>query len=260
MQNMTQSLHPSAEKGFGAAAALYQQARPDYPEALSGWLRQTLQLNPQDTLLDLGTGTGKFLPVLQALSTHLTAADPVPAMLQQLHEAHPDVRTVQAFSHALPLPDQSQRAVFCAQAFHWFANTETLQEIWRVLQPQGFLVLIWNQRDVSIDWVKALADMILPYEGDTPRYHSGQWQKAFQQQKLFRLQEHTQFKQMHRGTVENVVSKRLLSTSFIAAMPQAQQQALKRQFEQTVFDFLGKQAQDEIEFPYTTHVYVFQKF
>ncbi|CAM4226502.1 class I SAM-dependent methyltransferase [Acinetobacter pragensis] len=256
---MTQSLHPAAEKGFGAAAALYQQVRPDYPAEISIWLQQQLNLGPQDALLDLGAGTGKFLPYLKPISACITAVEPVPAMLQQLRQAHPDINTVQAFSSQIPVPDHSIRAVFCAQSFHWFADRATLAEIQRILQPHGYLVLIWNQRDINTDWVKALADILLPLEGSTPRYHSGLWQKAFEQQPWFTLHQETAFRQLHRGTVEQVVSKRLLSTSFIAAMPEAQQQALKLQFEQTVFELTGKQAQDEIEFPYTTHVYVFQK-
>lgn len=256
---MTQSLHPAAEKGFGAAAALYQQVRPGYPAEISSWLKSHLKLSGQDALLDLGSGTGKFLPYLKSISSRITAVDPVAAMLQQLRQAHPDISTVQAFSSEIPVPDHSIRAVFCAQSFHWFANQATLAEIERILQPDGALVLIWNQRDINTDWVKALAEILLPLEGGTPRYHSGLWQKAFEQQPWFKLDQETAFRQLHRGTVEQVVSKRLLSTSFIAAMPEAQQQALKLQFEQTVFELTGKQAQDEIEFPYTTHVYVFKK-
>ena len=59
--------------------------------------------------------------------------------------------------------------------------------------------------------------------------------------------------------VEDVVSGRLLSTSFIAAMPIKQQQQLKIQFEQIVADYTGKTAQDEIAFPYLTHAYNFKK-
>lgn len=256
---MTQSLHPAAEKGFSAAAALYQQARPSYPAEISAWLQQRLNLGPQDALLDLGSGTGKFLPYLKALSANVTAAEPVPEMLQQLRLAHPEVKAVQAFSSALPLPSQSVRAVFCAQSFHWFATAETLAEIHRILQQDGDLVLIWNQRDIRTGWVKALADILAPLEGDTPRCHSGAWKTAFQQQPWFKLEQEMAFSQLHHGTVEQVVSKRLLSTSFIAALPQAQQQALKLQFEQAVFARTGKRAQDEIDFPYATHVYVFKK-
>ena len=109
-------------------------------------------------------------------------------------------------------------AVFCAQSFHWFSNLETLKELDRVLKPQGFLVLVWNQRDITVDWVKALADYIAPLEGDTPRYHSGAWRKVFEEQNLFQPYAETQMRQLQYGPVEQVVSKRLLSTSFIAAL------------------------------------------
>lgn len=259
MQNMTQSLHPAAEKGFGVGASLYQNVRPDYPDAITAWLKDTLGLQANDLLLDLGAGTGKFLPYLQAISEQIYAADPVEAMLTQLRLHHPDVQTLQAMSDQLPIANDTVRAIFCAQSFHWFATLDTLAELHRVLQSHGHLVLIWNQRDVSVDWVKALADEIFPLEGDTPRYHSGEWQKVFSQQNYFQQQDQTTFRQLHHGTVEQVVSKRLLSTSFIAALPEPAQQRLKQRFEHIVYDYTGKQAQDEIDFPYTTYVYVFKK-
>ena len=129
----------------------------------------------------------------------------------------------------------------------------------RVLKPSGHLGLIWNQRDTQVDWVKALDDLIQPLEGDTPRYHTQQWQNVFQQQSLFQLENVQTFPQQHIGTVEQVVSKRLLSTSFIAALPKAQQQQLKIQFEQLVFAYTQKQPQDEIAFPYITIAYDFKK-
>lgn len=256
---MTQSLHPAAEKGFGVGASLYQNVRPDYPDAITAWLKDTLGLQAHDLLLDLGAGTGKFLPYLQAISEQIYAADPVEAMLTQLRLHHPDVHTLQAMSDQLPIANDTVRAIFCAQSFHWFATLDTLAELHRVLQSHGHLVLIWNQRDVSVDWVKALADEIFPLEGDTPRYHSGEWQKVFSQQDYFQQQDQTTFRQLHHGTVEQVVSKRLLSTSFIAALPEPAQQRLKQRFEHIVYDYTGKQAQDEIDFPYTTYVYVFKK-
>lgn len=256
---MTQSLHPAAEKGFAAGAALYQNVRPNYPEAISAWMNTTLKLQVDSPLLDLGAGTGKFLPYLKAISNNIIAVDPVSEMLTQLQQTHPDIQTIQARSDKLPLNDQSIQAIFCAQSFHWFAHHETLAELHRIVQDGGYLVLIWNQRDVNVDWVNALANHLRPLEGDTPRYHSGLWRKAFEQQRYFQLLTQTEFTQLHHGTVEHVVSKRLLSTSFIAAMPEAEQQALKLQFEKIVQQHTGKQAQDSIDFPYTTYVYVFQK-
>ena len=216
---MTQSLHPSAAKGFGSGAELYQQVRPSYPQEIAIWLQDRLQIGESSTV----------------------------------------VECVQAFSDQLPLQNESVDAMVCAQSFHWFSNIETLTEIHRVLKPSGHLGLVWNQRDIQVDWVRALADEIAPFEADTPRYHSEKWKQVFENQELFRFIGLDTFQLLHRGTVEQVVSKRLLSTSFIAAMSAEHQQQLKARFEQIVFDFTGLTAQDQIDFPYTTFAYHFQK-
>jgi len=256
---MTQSLHPAAQKGFSSAAELYQQVRPSYPQDIVHWLHDQLQLDQQSQVVDLGAGTGKFLPYLKQLTSHIIAIEPIQAMLAQLQHAYPDIQTLQASSESLPLTAHSIDAVVCAQSFHWFANLESLRQIHQALKPSGHLALIWNQRDVQVDWVKALADRIQPLEGNTPRYHSGQWKKVFEQQALFQLANTETFQQQHVGTVEQVVSKRLLSTSFIAAMSAQEQQQLKAEFEQIVLEYTGKHPQDEIAFPYVTYAYDFKK-
>ena len=256
---MTQSLHPAAQNGFRSAAELYQHARPDYPNQVLQWLEDELMLDANAQVIDLGAGTGKFIPYLAQITPQIHAVEPVAEMLAQLKLAYPNVDAVQAYSYPLPFASHSIDAVICAQSFHWFANIETLSEIYDVLKPQGHLGLIWNQRDIDVDWVNALAEVIAPFEGDTPRYHHHDWKHVFEHQYLFQLHSVQSFQHIHRGTVEHVVSNRLLSTSFIAAMPTVQQQQLKRQFEQIVQDYTGKSAQDEIEFPYVTYAYHFKK-
>ncbi len=256
---MTQSIHPAAKNGFSAGAERYQQTRPNYPPEIVQWLKHHLLLTEQAHCVDLGAGTGKFLASLQQVTSQITAVEPVSEMIGQLKTVYPEIACIQATSTDIPLNSNSIDAVVCAQSFHWFADSASLAEIHRILKPQGQLALIWNQRDVQVDWVKALADVIAPLEGNTPRYHSGQWKKVFEQQTLFQLDHVQTFQQAHIGTVENVVSKRLLSSSFIAAMPEHEQQQLKAQFEQIVFKYTGKQPQDEIAFPYLTYAYDFKK-
>jgi ubiquinone/menaquinone biosynthesis C-methylase UbiE len=256
---MTQSLHPAAAQGFSSAAALYENVRPSYPNAMTTWLLQELNLSSHSHILDLGAGTGKFLPYLQPITAHITAVEPITEMLAQLQQAFPEIATVQASSENLPFASESFDAVICAQSFHWFANTTALAEIYRVLKPNAHLGLIWNQRDCNIPWVKALAEHIAPLERDTPRYHSEKWKKVFENQNLFDIVNLKVFSQQHIGTVEQVVSKRLLSTSFIAALAQDEQQQLKQQFEKIVFDYTGRRPHEDICFPYQTFAYHFKK-
>lgn len=256
---MTHSLHPAAEQGFASAAELYQRVRPDYPQQIVDWLRDDLNINTQSSAIDMGAGTGKFLDYLKQATANIIAVEPIAEMLEQLKIVHPEVQTQQASSDQILLNSNTVDAILCAQSFHWFANTQTLSEMHRLLKPSGHLGLVWNQRDESIDWVKALADLIQQFEADTPRFHRGEWQNVFEQQHQFKFISKKCFVQHQVGSVENVVSQRLLSTSFIAVMPQAQQLQLKQQFEDIVQQYTGKQAQDEIAFPYITYAFHYQK-
>lgn len=256
---MIESIHPIAQSGFAPTAELYQRVRPSYPNAITQWLTEHLHLGKDDELLDLGSGTGKFLANLSKISTQITAVEPIAEMLEQLRSQYPQVHSLQASSQQLPFANDVFDAIFCAQSFHWFADSNSLQEIHRVLKPTAKLGLLWNQRDESVEWVKALAGCIRPYESSTPRYHRQDWQKVFENQKLFHAIDVVTFKHCQTGPVEEVVCKRLLSTSFIAAMPHTQQQALQQQFEQIVFAYTGKRPEEQIDFPYTTYAYFYEK-
>lgn len=256
---MRDPVHPTAQHGFCHAAENYHYTRPDYPQDIVDWLNTELHLNSLKTVIDLGSGTGKFLPYLKQSGAQIIAVEPLTQMLEQLHQQHEDITILQASSEHIPLYAHHVDAVVCAQSFHWFANQKSLQEISRILKPQGYLGLIWNQRDTSITWVNALHQRLLSLEGNTPRYHSGEWSEVFKQENDFILIGQSIFQHHHKGTVEHVVSQRLLSTSFIAALPLQKQLELKAEFEDIVYQYTQLKPKDIIQFPYQTYVYAFQK-
>jgi ubiquinone/menaquinone biosynthesis C-methylase UbiE len=137
--------------------------------------------------MDLGAGTGKFTPLLVATGASVVAVEPVDAMRAQLLSNLPTVTALAASAQALPLADASVDAVLCAQAFHWFATPAALREIGRVLKVGGKLGLVWNVRDESVDWVAAITRIIAPYEGDTPRFHTGEWRRLFPSERFSQL-------------------------------------------------------------------------
>ena len=256
---MNSIIHPCAKDGFSQNAVLYQQARPNYPQAIVEWLKQDLALTADSRIADLGAGTGKFIPYLQQVSSHLTAIEPIEEMLQQLQHRFPEVKTKQADSQNLSFPNEYFDAIICAQSFHWFADHASLDEIYHVLKPQGSLGLIWNQRDTEIDWVAAIANLIAPFEGDTPRYHKGDWQQALDTHTQFQLIGKSQFQFEHIGIVEHVVIQRILSTSFIATASPIDKAMLRHELEKIINTYLDLQLDEEIAFPYITHAYHYQK-
>jgi len=248
-------VHTSAQQGFSTQAVTYAQGRPDYPRQLTGWLADTLHIDAQSSVIDLGAGTGKFTRLLSTLAPTLIAVEPVAAMGAQLTKLLPDVRMVNGTAESIPLPAASADAVVCAQAFHWFSTEAALAEIHRVLKPDGRLGLVWNVRDESVDWVAAITDIITPYEGDTPRFHTGRWREAFTGEYFSEL-EMTCFPYSHVGSPQEVIMDRFLSVSFIAALPEASKAVVTAQLQALIDTHPSLKGRDTVAFPYQTQAYV----
>jgi len=244
-------MHETAEQGFAAGATTYAAGRPGYPPEIVGWLRSSLGLEKGRTVLDLGAGTGKFLASLRQTEAAIAAVEPVLEMRELLAANNPDVRTLAGSAEAIPLADGSMDAVVSAQAFHWFANAQALTEIRQVLKPGGSLGLIWNVRDENVDWVAALTQMMAPYEGSAPRYHSGEWRKMFPAPGFGPLQER-HFRHEHAGPPEQVILNRVLSVSFIAALSSEEQESVAARVRQLIDSFPAIARQEQVAFPYRT--------
>lgn len=248
-------VHTSAQQGFSTQAVTYAQGRPDYPRQLTGWLAETLRIDAQSSVVDLGAGTGKFTRLLSTLAPTLTAVEPVAAMGAQLRKLLPDVRLVNGTAESIPLPSASADAVVCAQAFHWFSTEAALAEIHRVLKPGGRLGLVWNVRDESVDWVAAITDIITPYEGDTPRFHTGLWREAFNGM-YFSAPDVTCFPYNHVGSPQEVIMDRFLSVSFIAALADGSKASVTAQLQALIDTHPALKGRDTVAFPYQTQAYV----
>jgi SAM-dependent methyltransferase len=138
---------------FGAAAAAYEEHRPDYAPAAVRW---ALESAPGTRVLDLGAGTGKLTATLVELGFDVIAVEPDPAMLTELRRAMPAVPAVAGSAETIPLPDASVDAVLAGNAMHWFDMDVAVPEIARVLAPGGTLAGLWNVLDDRVDWVAAL--------------------------------------------------------------------------------------------------------
>lgn len=138
---------------FAAVADTYDRARPSYPAEAAAWLVGAERAQ----VLELGAGTGKLTELLVTAGHDVLATDPLPEMLAILKERVPGARTAVANAERIPVPSRSVDVVVCAQAFHWFNHPVALDEIARVLRPDGVLALVWNVRDEAIPWVRKLS-------------------------------------------------------------------------------------------------------
>lgn len=251
------SIHEAAAKGYAVSAKTYVTGRPDYPDETQAWLRDTVGLRNGRTVLDLGSGTGKFLPLLRRTGATLLAVEPVDAMRAITTEKNNDVRVMSGTATAIPLEDATVDAVLCAQAFHWFGTKEALAEIRRVLKTGGVLGLIWNVRDERVPWVAALTAIMAPFVKETPRYASGAWRSVFPAEGFEFIAE-LHAPNNHTGDPEQVIVDRVMSVSFIAALP-AREKAEVEQKVRSLIAATPELAASQVTFPYDTAMFAYRK-
>jgi SAM-dependent methyltransferase len=156
---VTQPPFEDRRLSFGAHAASYADHRPGYPTAAIQWVLDAAT-RPVVDVADVGAGTGALTRTLVQLGLEVSAYEPDPGMLDELRSRVPEATAELAPAESLPRPDASLDAVLVGQAWHWFDHAAASDELARVIRPGGSLGLVWNLRDVSLPWTRALADLI----------------------------------------------------------------------------------------------------
>ncbi len=128
-------------RNFNQAAPLYDQyahiQQHVGTRALAWCPAQIMGLS-----VDLGCGTGYFLPELAKRSQKVIAMDIAPHMLKKAsqYQKSGNIYPVCANAHALPFRSQSVAHVFSNFVLQWCSLPQALLEIHRILLPSGQIV------------------------------------------------------------------------------------------------------------------------
>jgi SAM-dependent methyltransferase len=249
--------------GFDRAADVYERARPDYPVAAVGHLARVLPLGRGSTVVELGSGTGKFTRALLPLRTTLVAVEPTRGMREVFARTVPTVPVLDGTAEAMPIPDAFADAVVCAQAFHWFRPRPALREIRRVLRPRGGLGLVWNTRDDSVRWSRRLTEIVEARRGRTPVWRE-RTARGYRRVILateftdrrsgFTPLKHRAFRHYQEGTPELFV-ERTMSVSAIAILPAPGRREVAREVRQLLATDPETRGRKRLRLPYRTDVY-----
>lgn len=140
-------------ESFEQAANIYQQARPDYPEALFDDLIQTANLKPDDRLLEVGCATGKATLPLAKRGFRITCIElgEELAAAARRNLAGMDVDIINgSFEDWQPGEKRGFDLVFAATAWSWIDPEIRYMKAWELLRPGGYLAF-WNANHVFLD-------------------------------------------------------------------------------------------------------------
>lgn len=116
------------------------------------------------------------------------------------------------------------------------------------------LGLIWNVRDESVPWVAELTAIMTPYEGAAPRYRTLAWREPFPADGFGPLAER-RFPHGHTGAPDDVIVDRILSVSFIAALPSGDRDQVRAQLHGLIDATPSLAGKSQVTFPYVTTAY-----
>lgn len=137
---------------FTSRVETYAKYRPGYPIEIVDLLKTECGLTPASIVADIGSGTGKLSEILLANGNVVIGAEPNAAMrevAEKLFHDEPLFRSVDGSAEATTLRDTSVDLIVAGQAFHWFDPIKTRTEWIRILKPDGWAVLIWNDRQLQ---------------------------------------------------------------------------------------------------------------
>jgi ubiquinone/menaquinone biosynthesis C-methylase UbiE len=211
---------------FDDVVGEYARTRPGYPDEALDWITGRSGLRSGSDVLDLAAGTGKLTRSLVARGFRVTAVEPLPGMRAQLERDLPDVLVLDGRAERIPLADAAFDAVLVGQAFHWFEPYAALDEVARVLRPEGWLVLLWNLWDLDDPLQRSLDDLIAPLATGrirnltTGNHPYGEWSSALGADLRFADAERARF--AHSVVLDAAATgERVASTSQVQSAPAA---------------------------------------
>ncbi len=149
----------------------YVKFRPHYPVEIIDLLAANCGLTPSNVIADVGSGTGLLTRLFLENGNPVIGIEPN----REMREAgehfladHARFTSIDGSAEATRLPTRSVDFVLAGQAFHWFDRTKTRVEFKRILQGDGWVALIWNDRRVDAtaflrDYEKLLQDFATDY-------------------------------------------------------------------------------------------------
>lgn len=149
----------------------YVLYRPHYPEEIIPFLSEKTGLKKEWIIADIGSGTGISAELFVNNGNRVYGIEPNENMRQSAEakfKGNTHFTSINATAEATSLPANSVDMVVVAQACHWFDKSMSKIEFQRILKPGGYLVLMWNDRNMSSEFQQAyermLEDFALEYD------------------------------------------------------------------------------------------------
>ncbi len=158
MNNELTTLHPTTR--FSDRVENYVKYRPSYPKEIIPFLEKYYNLLRDQRIADIGSGTGIFSELFLRAGYPVIGIEPNDQMRRAAEiklGKYPGFTSRNHKAEQTGLKTHSLDMITVAQAFHWMDPMQTRKEFFRVLKPDGHIVLAWNVRLGHSAFLKGLS-------------------------------------------------------------------------------------------------------
>ena len=190
-------MHPDPTTRFSSRVDAYERHRPSYPPEVLALAKRECGLTADSCVADIGCGTGLLARLWLDAGCEVYGVEPNADMRRAGERAlggYARFHSVSGRAEATDLGDASVDLVTVGQAFHWFEPEAARAEFRRILKPQGWVMLVWNERRHEPGFMAEYDAAIARYAPERPRVNpqtiAGFFDGAVWREALFLNEQH----------------------------------------------------------------------
>lgn len=214
------------------------------------------ELEKCSIVADIGSGTGILTQLFLEKGNTVFAVEPnkeMRAAAETLLSKYGCFNSVNGTAEDTTLEQHSVDLVTAGQAFHWFDLEKTRQEFLRILKPNGWVALIWNDRKTdTTPFLEAYEQLLNTYSIDYKKVDH----KKLDKEDFRRFFRPHGFKMKSFDNIQTFdfegLKGRLLSSSYVPLKGHPKYQAMLNEL-RTIF--LNFQIDNTVKLEYDTKVY-----
>lgn len=157
---------------FSSRVENYIKYRPGYPIEILDLLKSECGLTSSSIVADVGSGTGKLSELFLKNGNVVLGIEPNVGMrkaAESLLQQYSRFASINGLAEETTLSSSSVDFLVAGQAFHWFDPIPTRTEWSRILKPDGWAVLVWNERQVdTTPFLRDYEELLNTYSIDYP--------------------------------------------------------------------------------------------